>query len=106
MHYFRFVFGFDHTGTLLWAYSNPRVELVASEDTGAAILAISQTGDLVALDPRPAQCGSQEIVGTRRRCSVRRSMPMAGHRRAQGERPRRSPRWCRSRAITMRASIA
>ena len=51
VHYFRFVFGFDHSGTLVWAYSNPRVELVASEDTGAAIVAISQTGDLVALDP-------------------------------------------------------
>ena len=51
VHYFRFVFGFARGGTLVWAYSNPRVELVASEDTGAAILAISQTGDLVALDP-------------------------------------------------------
>ncbi|HEY6037102.1 MAG TPA: PQQ-binding-like beta-propeller repeat protein, partial [Kofleriaceae bacterium] len=51
VHYFRYVFGFARSGALVWAYSNPRVELVASEDTGAAILAISQTGELVALDP-------------------------------------------------------
>jgi len=51
VHYFRFVFGFDKAGALVWAYSNPRVELVASEDTGAAILGVSQTGNLVALDP-------------------------------------------------------
>jgi hypothetical protein len=51
VHYFRYVFGFARDGTLAWAYSNPRVELVASDDTGAAIVAISQTGDLVALDP-------------------------------------------------------
>ena len=51
VHYFRYVFGFDRSGAMTWAYSNPRVELVASEDTGAAILAISQTGNLVALDP-------------------------------------------------------
>ncbi len=50
VHYFRYVFGFGKDG-LAWAYSNPRVELVASEDTGAAILAVSQAGELVALDP-------------------------------------------------------
>ena len=51
VHYFRYVFGFDTGGELTWAYSHPRVELVASEHTGAAIVAISTTGELVALDP-------------------------------------------------------
>jgi outer membrane protein assembly factor BamB len=52
VHYFRYVFGFDLAGTMRWAYSNPRVELVASDHTGKAILAVSATGDLVALDPK------------------------------------------------------
>ena len=54
------------TARCAWAYSNPRVELVASEDTGAAIVAISQTGDLVALDPRPARCALAERRSARR----------------------------------------
>jgi hypothetical protein len=64
VHYFRYVFGFTHDGGLAWAYSNPRVELVASEDTGAAILAISQTGDLVALDPANGGVRLQKSIGT------------------------------------------
>lgn len=51
VHYFRYLFGFDLAGNLRWAFSNPRVELVASDDTGKALLAVSTTGDLVALDP-------------------------------------------------------
>ncbi|MEO8548472.1 MAG: PQQ-binding-like beta-propeller repeat protein [Kofleriaceae bacterium] len=65
VHYFRYVFGFDRTGALAWAYSNPRVELVASEDTGAAILAVSQTGDLVALDPANGAIRLQQSLGVR-----------------------------------------
>lgn len=64
VHYFRYVFGFAHDGALVWAYSNPRVELVASEDTGAAIIAISQTGDLVALDPANGGVRLQKSIGT------------------------------------------
>jgi hypothetical protein len=64
VHYFRYVFGFAHDGGLAWAYSNPRVELVASEDTGAAILAMSQTGDLVALDPANGGVRLQKSIGT------------------------------------------
>jgi len=64
VHYFRYVFGFDVTGTMTWAYSNPRVELVASEHTGAAILAISQTGDLVALDPKTGGVRMFKNIGT------------------------------------------
>lgn len=64
VHYFRYVFGFTHDGGLAWAYSNPRVELVASEDTGAAILAISQAGDLVALDPANGGVRLQKSIGT------------------------------------------
>lgn len=51
VHYFRFVFGYGVDGTLKWAYSNPRVELVASEHTDKVIAAVSAAGDIIALDP-------------------------------------------------------
>jgi outer membrane protein assembly factor BamB len=62
--YFRFVFGFDPHGTLIWAYSHPRTELVASADTGAAIVAISQAGDVVALDPKTGAVRLDRAIGT------------------------------------------
>ena len=64
VHYFRYVFGFDLKGALTWAYSNPRVELVASEDSGRAILAMSLTGELVALDPKNGGVRLQKNIGT------------------------------------------
>ena len=106
VHYFRFVFGFDHKGALSWAYSNPRVELVASEDTGNAIVAISPTGEYRRARSGDRRGAPQELAGTVRRCSARRSMPMAGRRRRRARRSRPSRPWSRSRAITMRASIA
>lgn len=51
VHYFRFVFGYSIKGELQWAYSHPRVELVASEHVGTTLVAVSQRGELVALDP-------------------------------------------------------
>lgn len=64
VHYFKYVFGFDHGGAMQWAYIHPRVELVASEDTGAAILAMSQTGELVALDPKTGGVRLTKNIGT------------------------------------------
>jgi outer membrane protein assembly factor BamB len=64
VHYFRFVFGFDPAGALVWAYSHPRTELVASADTGAALVAISQTGDIVALDPKTGALRMDRAIGT------------------------------------------
>ena len=64
VHYFRFVFGFDAKGALTWAYSHPRTELVASDDTGAAIVAISQAGDIVALDPNTGAVRLDRAIGT------------------------------------------
>jgi hypothetical protein len=52
VHYFRYVFGFSATGELVWAYQHPRVELVASDTTGPAIVALGQDGELVALDAK------------------------------------------------------
>jgi len=52
VHYFRFVFGYGLDGTLKWAYSNPRVELVASDHLGGVIAAVSASGDVIALDPQ------------------------------------------------------
>lgn len=51
VHYFRFVFGYTTTGELRWAYSHPRVELVASAHLGSVLGGVSQKGDVIALDP-------------------------------------------------------
>ncbi|MCA9675049.1 MAG: PQQ-binding-like beta-propeller repeat protein [Kofleriaceae bacterium] len=51
VHYFRFVFGYTPAGELRWAYSHPRVELVASAHLGSVLGAVSQRGEIVALDP-------------------------------------------------------
>ena len=64
VHYFRYVFGFDLTGKLKWAYSNPRVELIASEHTGKAILGVSATGEVVALDPKTGAVMMKKSLGT------------------------------------------
>jgi len=51
VHYFRFLFGFSTKGELRWAYSHPRVELVASDHAGPVIAAVSATGEVIAVDP-------------------------------------------------------
>ncbi len=58
LHVFRYVFGFDATagadgkiGVVRFAYVHPRVEIVQSEHTGGAILAVAEDGELFALDP-------------------------------------------------------
>ncbi len=50
VHFFRFVFGLTPAGEFRWAYSHPRVELVASEHAGPVIVAVAGDGTLVALD--------------------------------------------------------
>jgi hypothetical protein len=106
VHYFRFILGYDTAGALTWAYSHPRVELVASEHVGSVMMAVSASG---------------EIIGAR---SVHRRA--AAHRAARhqaGARARRAfdadgweppgqaqagagtwPPWCRSPAIVTAAS--
>ncbi len=64
MHYFRYVFGFGGKGELRWAYANPRVELIATEHTGASILGVSTTGEVVALDPATGALRSRKAMGT------------------------------------------
>ncbi len=51
VHYFRYLFDYAQDGTLRWVYDHPRVELVASEHIGSALLAVAVNGQLVALDP-------------------------------------------------------
>lgn len=51
VHFFRFVFGLTADGALRWAYSHPRVELVASEHAGRVIVGVGADGSVVALDP-------------------------------------------------------
>jgi outer membrane protein assembly factor BamB len=63
IHYFRYVLGYKTDGALAWAYSHPRVELVASEHTGAAILAIAANGELVALDPKTGAVHMKNNLG-------------------------------------------
>ncbi|HEY5948192.1 MAG TPA: PQQ-binding-like beta-propeller repeat protein, partial [Kofleriaceae bacterium] len=63
VHYFRYVFGFDMTGELVWAYSHPRVELVASEHTGNAIVGVSTNGEIVVLDPKTGAVRDRKNLG-------------------------------------------
>ncbi len=51
VHFFRFVFGLGADGGLRWAYSQPRVELVASEHAGTVLVGVAADGAVVALDP-------------------------------------------------------
>ncbi len=63
VHYFRFLFGFGLDGEMRWAYSQPRVELVASEHTGNVIVGISTNGDIVALDPQTGGVRAKKSLG-------------------------------------------
>ncbi|HVV84394.1 MAG TPA: PQQ-binding-like beta-propeller repeat protein [Kofleriaceae bacterium] len=51
VHFFRFIFGLGTDGSLKWAYSQPRVELVASEHAGTVLVGVAADGAVVALDP-------------------------------------------------------
>jgi len=51
VHWFRFVFGLSLDGTMHWAYSHPRTDLVASAHAGTVIAAVSAGGEVIALDP-------------------------------------------------------
>ncbi len=64
IHYFRYVLGFGNDGELRWAYSHPRVELVASEHTGVVIAGVAANGDIVALDPRTGAVRARKSLGT------------------------------------------
>lgn len=64
IHYFRYVLGFGNDGELRWAYSHPRVELVASEHTGVVIAGVAASGDIVAIDPRTGAVRARKSLGT------------------------------------------
>jgi hypothetical protein len=64
VHYFRYVFGFDLQGNLTWAYSNPRVEMVASEHTGNAIIGLDANGAIIGLDPKTGAVRFRASLGT------------------------------------------
>ncbi len=63
IHYFRYVLGFGLDGEIRWAYSHPRVELVASEHTGVVIAAVAQNGDIVAIDPHSGAIVGRHSLG-------------------------------------------
>ncbi len=51
VHNFRFFFGFDAaTGSLRWAYSQPRTDVAGAEHTGGRIVFVTAEGELGALD--------------------------------------------------------
>lgn len=60
VHWFRFVFGLTPAGDLRWAYSHPRVELVASDHAGEVVVAVARDGAVVALD---ATTGAMRATG-------------------------------------------
>lgn len=64
IHYFRYVLGFGNDGELRWAYSHPRVELIASEHTGVVVAGIAANGDVVAIDPRSGAVRARTSLGT------------------------------------------
>jgi len=64
IHYFRFLLGFGLDGGLRWAYSQPRVELVASEHTGHVIVGLSTSGDIVAIEPQTGAVRARKSLGT------------------------------------------
>ena len=64
IHYFRYVLGFGNDGELRWAYSHPRVELVASEHTGYVIAGVAANGDVVAIEPRTGAVRARKSLGT------------------------------------------
>ncbi|MDX2086701.1 MAG: PQQ-binding-like beta-propeller repeat protein [Kofleriaceae bacterium] len=63
IHYFRYVFGFDAANQMKWAYSHPRVELVASEHTGSVIVGLSTSGEIVVLDPVTGAVRGKQSLG-------------------------------------------
>lgn len=64
VHYFRYVFGFNMAGDIVWAYQNPRVELIASEHTGTTIVGVAANGDIVAIDPKTGAVRAHRHLGT------------------------------------------
>jgi len=63
VHFFRFVFGLTPAGELRWAYSHPRVQLVASDHAGTVLVALAADGTLVALDPDSGAVRAQGDLG-------------------------------------------
>lgn len=63
VHYFRFLFGFGLDGEMRWAYSQPRVELVASDHTGNVIVGLATNGEIVALDPQTGGVRAKKSLG-------------------------------------------
>jgi hypothetical protein len=56
LHSYRYFFAFDaESGKIRWAYAHPRVDVVASEDTGAEVLFVTADGDLGALAARSGE---------------------------------------------------
>ncbi|MBX3161278.1 MAG: PQQ-binding-like beta-propeller repeat protein [Deltaproteobacteria bacterium] len=64
IHHFRFLLGFGADGEVRWAYSHPRVELVASDHTGAVVVGLSASGEVVAVDPVTGAVRAQKSLGT------------------------------------------
>ena len=64
IHYFRYLLGYGLDGNLRWAYAHPRQQLVASDDTGAVIVAVSIAGDLVAIEPQTGAVRARLSLGT------------------------------------------
>lgn len=62
VHFFRFVFGLGPDGGLRWAYSQPRVELVASEHAGSVLVGVAADGAVVALDPTTGAVRASEQI--------------------------------------------
>lgn len=92
VHSYRFFFAFDTLVTdpkrsmLRWAYAYPRHDVVASSDTGASLVLVTDNGNLIVLDPK----SGMEVMKDDLKLSVRGAtfdaagfaptMPAAGSR--------------------------
>ena len=66
LHSFRYLFGIDaRSGALRWAYANPRVDVVGTEDVGDAIAFATAEGEIGALDEATGQPHPLATTGLR-----------------------------------------
>jgi hypothetical protein len=64
LHSYRYFFAFDaKAGRIRWAYSHPRVDVVASEDVGPAVVFVSADGDLGTLDTKSGRAYVAQKTG-------------------------------------------
>ncbi len=64
LHSYRYLFAFDtKSGKIRWAYAHPRIDVVASDDVGSAIVFVAADGDIGAINERTGNAKSLAKTG-------------------------------------------